>query len=37
MLRSTCHGGIARAIVLVLIDLAYGRASSYVNSDIGAI
>src|SRR5712671_6935715 len=32
-----CHGGICRAPTRAAIDLAQGRASSYVSSDIGAI
>jgi hypothetical protein len=32
-----CHGGMSRAVVFVLIDRAYGRTSSYVISDIGAL
>src|SRR5262245_60331880 len=37
MLRSTCHGGICRAVTRALIDFAHGRASWYETSDIGAI
>ena len=33
---SAPQGGISRAITLVLIALAHGRASSYDSSDIGA-
>ena len=32
-----CHGGICRDATRTLIDLAHGRVSSYVISDIGAI
>ncbi len=31
------HGGISRAATFSLIDLAHGRASPYVSSDIGAM
>src|SRR6266852_9162932 len=34
--RSICHGGIWRALTRALIDLAHGRASVKVMSDIGA-
>src|SRR3954468_20484835 len=34
---SACHGGIAPFPTWVAIDLAHGRASLYVRSDIGAI
>src|SRR5579862_6811827 len=34
---SMCHGGIWRAPTRAAIDLAQGRASSYVTSDIGAM
>src|SRR5688572_10187086 len=34
---SRCHGGIVRDATCVRIDLAHGRASWYVRSDIGAI
>src|SRR3954447_7765160 len=36
-LRSMCHGGIWRVETRCLIDLAHGRDSSNVLSDIGAI
>src|SRR5476651_511956 len=35
--RSICHGGICRSLTRALIDLAHGRASAKVMSDIGAI
>src|SRR6185295_1486018 len=35
--RSICHGGICRSATRALIDLAHGRASLKVISDIGAI
>jgi hypothetical protein len=31
------HGGISRRTTLCFIDLAQGRASSYVSNDIGAM
>jgi hypothetical protein len=31
------HGGISRLATFTLIERAQGRASSYVNSDMGAI
>jgi hypothetical protein len=34
---SACHGGIVPSLTSSLIDLAHGRTSSYVISDIGAI
>src|SRR5436190_11108880 len=34
---SMCHGGICRPATRAAIDLAHGRTSSYVTSDIGAI
>src|SRR6266566_1585090 len=34
---SMCHGGIWRSPTRAAIDLAHGRASSYVRSDIGAM
>src|SRR5262249_14035197 len=34
---SMCHGGICRPPTRAAIDLAHGRASSYVTSAIGAI
>src|SRR6266446_9008133 len=36
-LRSMYQGGISRLDTLILIDVAHGRASSYVMSDIGAM
>src|SRR5205809_3883469 len=36
MFFSTNHGGISRSAVFAFIDLAHGRASSYVSNDIGA-
>src|SRR5712691_7700691 len=35
-LRSICHGGIWRSLTRALIDLAHGRASAKVMSDMGA-
>src|SRR5580698_9640976 len=35
-LRSTCHGGICRLTTFTLMERAQGRASLYVNNDIGA-
>src|SRR3954451_9225024 len=37
MVLSMCHGGICREPTRCAIDFAQGRASSYVNSDIGAM
>src|SRR5262249_44461648 len=37
MVLSMCHGGIWRAETRAAIDLAHGRASSYVCTDIGAM
>src|SRR6266852_1457913 len=34
--RSICHGGIWRSLTRALIDLAHGRASAKVMSDMGA-
>src|SRR5688572_21005577 len=34
---SACHGGMCPSLTSSLMALAYGRASSYVKSDIGAI
>src|SRR5215213_7443144 len=37
MVLSTCHGGISRLVVRVLIARAHGRTCSYVVSGIGAM
>src|SRR5688572_15950783 len=37
MVLSTCHGGISRFVVRVLMARAHGRTCSYVISGIGAI
>ena len=37
MVLSTCHGGISRLLVRVLMARAHGRTCSYVVSGIGAI